>query len=296
MSRPRERGVALFAAVSALAVLSVVAVSLARTTLVDQRLAGNALAALQADALARSGVAVAAALVGESGGAPDSLRSPWAQSAGRQPLGAGWVEVRVEDEARRLDLTAPELADTLPRLLAALGLDPGLADALADWTDDDRVSRPRGAEREWYLGLKEPYLPADRPLRSVGELVRIRGFDAGSVARLRPFVTVAGEATVNPNTAPREVLLAVVGDAAVADALLAARVRGPLTTEALPALVPNDDTRQLLAPRAQHYLVRVVAGVGEVRRATEATLWSPGGAEPEVVAWRAVLPGDEALR
>jgi len=296
VSRQHERGVALFAAVSALAVLSIVAVSLARTTIVDQRLAANALAALQAEALARSGIAVAAALLGESGGTPDTLHSPWARSAGRQPVGAGWVEVRVEDEARRLDLNAPELADTLPRLLETLGLDAGLADALADWIDGDHVPRARGGERDWYLGLREPYLPANRPLQSVGELGRVRGFDLDTVARLRPFVTVAGEATVNPNTSPREVLLAVLGDAAVANAVLAARARGPLTAEALPALVPNEDARRLLAPRGQHYTVRALAGVGEARRAIEATLSAPGGAEPEVVAWRAVLPDDEPLR
>src|SRR5947207_290589 len=83
--------------------------------------------ALQADALVRSGVAAAAVVLRETatGDVPDTLRSPWAQASGRQPLGAGWVEVRVEDEARRLDLNA--LPDAVPRLLAVLALDPGLA-------------------------------------------------------------------------------------------------------------------------------------------------------------------------
>ena len=296
MSRRRERGVALFAAVSALAVLSVVAVGLARTTIVDQRLTTNALAALQADALARSGVAIAATLIGETSGLPDTLRAPWAQSAGPQSLGAGWVEVRVEDEARRLDLNDPALGSAIPRLLDALALDPALADALADWTDDDDVPRAHGGERDWYLTRAAPSLPANGPLASVGELGRVRGFDADTVARLRPFVTVAGESTVNPNTAPREVLLALLGDAAVVDGLLAARARGALTAESLPALVPNEDARRLLAPRSLHYSVRAVAGVGEVRRAVEATLSAPGGSEAQIVAWRAVLPDDEPLR
>jgi general secretion pathway protein K len=296
VSRRRERGVALFAAVSALAVLSVVAVGLARTTIVDQRLTTNALAALQADALARSGVAIAAALVDETSGLPDTLRSPWARSTGPQALGSGWVEVRVEDEARRLDLNDPALAAAVPRLLATLALDPALADALADWTDDDDLPRAHGGERDWYLTRAVPSLPANGPLASIGELGRVRGFDAETVARLRPFVTVAGEATVNPNTAPREVLLALLGDAAAVDGVLAARARGALTTEALPALVPNADARRLLAPRSQHYTVRAVAAVGEVRRAVEATLSAPGAGEPQVVAWRAVVPDDGPLR
>ena len=134
MSRRREHGVVLVAAVTALALMSVLALGLAETTVLDERLAEKSLAALQADALARSGVAVAAVVLAETGaaGAPDTLGAPWAVDVGRQPLGPGWVEVQVEDEARRLDLNAPELADAVPRLLALLGLEPGLADANSD--------------------------------------------------------------------------------------------------------------------------------------------------------------------
>lgn len=293
MCRPGERGVALVAAVGALAMLSVLAASLAYTSIVDQHLTRNALSALQADALARSGVAVAAVLLRETrtADAPDTLRSPWAAPSGRQPLGAGWVEVRIEDEARRLDLNASEMVDAVPRLLQTLGLDPRLADTIADWTDADSVPRPAGAERDWYLGLSPPYLPADGPLRSVGELGLMRGIDARVLARLRPFVTVAGEHGVNPNTAPREVLLAVVQDTPAVERVLAARGRAPIAPADLPALLPElPAARARLTPRAQHYTVRALAGVGETRRALEATLWAPAGAEPAVVAWRGVVP------
>src|SRR5207244_496496 len=96
--------------------VSVLALGLAETTVLDERLAEKSLAMLQADALARSGVAVAAVVLAETGaaGAPDTLGAPWAVDVGRQPLGPGWVEVQVEDEARRVDLNAPELADAPP--------------------------------------------------------------------------------------------------------------------------------------------------------------------------------------
>ena len=45
----------------------------------------------------------------------------------------------------------------------------------------------------------------------VEELYRVRGFDAATVAKLRPFVTALPARTpVNVNTAPREVLAAVL--------------------------------------------------------------------------------------
>jgi general secretion pathway protein K len=297
VSRRRERGVALVAAVSALAVLVVLATGLAYTTAVDQHLARSALQALQADALARSGVAAAAVLLGEQAERTpiDTLRAPWAEDPGRQPLGAGWVAVHVEDEARRLDLGSPELAPTLPRLLAVLGLEPRLADAIADWVDTDDVPRPGGAERDFYLGLHPPYLPANTALASVGELRLVRGVDARVLTRLAPFVTTAGEAAVNPNTAPREVLLAVADgfEPAGVDALLAARGRRAVDPAAeLPSFFPHATPealaplRRRLAPRGTHYSVRVTAGVGEMRRAAEATLSVPPGAAPRVVGWR----------
>src|SRR5262249_31055328 len=191
------------AAVAGLAVPGVLAVGLARTTVLDQRLTENALAALQADALARSGVAAAAVILDATTAVSDvdTLASPWTRSSGRQPLGAGWLEVRVEDEARRLDVRSP----ALPRLLALLDLDAGVADAIADWTDADAIPRPGGAERDWYLGRTPRLVPRDGPLATLGELALVRGLDRAAVARLRPHLTVAGEAGVNPNTASREV-------------------------------------------------------------------------------------------
>src|SRR6266446_986405 len=219
--------------------MSVLALGLAETTVLDERLVEKSLAALQADALARSGVAVAAVVLAETGaaGAPDTLGAPWAVDVGRQPLGPGWVGVQVADAARRL--------------LVLLGLDPGLADALADWTDADDVPRPRGVERDWYLAQTPPRVPRNAPFASVGELALVRGIDAAALARLRPHVTVAGEHAVNPNTAAREVLLAVVQDAAGVDRLLAARGRGAIAAEDIAALLPDAPyaVRLALAPR-----------------------------------------------
>jgi len=290
VSRPAERGVALVAAVTALAVMTVLAVGLAHTTVVDQHLARNARAALQADALARSGVAVAAVVLQETGAsdAPDTLRAPWAQDAGRQPLGAGWVEVRVEDEARRLALGAPELADCVPRLLAILGLDPGIADALADWIDADDEPRPRGAERAWYLGQPGRRVPPNAPFTSPAELGLVRGLDARALARLAPHVTVVPEHAVNPNTASREVLLAVLRDPVAVERVLSARADHPLADADLTAL--SGDAGARLAIRGQYYRVRALAGVDALRRGVGATLSAPAGVEPAIVTWRPFVP------
>jgi type II secretory pathway component PulK len=133
-------------------------------------------------------------------------------------------------------------------------------------------------------------VPRNGPLASVAELALVRGFDARALARLAPHVTVAGEHAVDPNTASPEVLLAVVGNAAAVDRLLAARARAPIGDDDVDALLGDAAARPLLVTRAQYYAVRVVSGVGEIRRGVEATVWAPAGVAPTVVAWRPFTP------
>src|SRR5438094_429027 len=94
---------------------------------------------------------------------------------------------------------------------------------------------------------------AEQSLAALQPDALVRGIDAAALARLRPFVTVAGEHAVNPNTASREVLRAVVQDAAAVDRLLAARGRGAIAAEDVAALLPDAPgaVRLVLAPRGQ---------------------------------------------
>src|SRR5215467_10473399 len=98
--RRTEQGVALVAVTMAVALLSVVAVALAVTATTGERLATNALAVVQAEALARSGVAgTRAALVDAARvDAPDTLDAPWLRPLAPQAMGAGVVRIVVEDE------------------------------------------------------------------------------------------------------------------------------------------------------------------------------------------------------
>jgi general secretion pathway protein K len=277
MSRRRERGVVLLGAVAALGALALVATGLATTAAVDRRRTADALETLQADALARSAVVTAAVLLGDQARTDeqDSPRSAWARPIARKQIGPGWVEVTVEDEARRLDLNAPGVEVVLGRLLRRLGLDPDLADALADWTDRDDIERPHGAERDWYRRRVPALVPPNGPLGSIGELAFLRGADARALERVRPFVTVAGEPRLNPNTAPPEVLEAWLDDPQRAADILAQRAQGLVACNDLPPCTT----------RAQHYLVRATVGVGRVRRRVEAVVWASGG-DPRVTAWR----------
>jgi general secretion pathway protein K len=285
--RARPRGVALVAAVAGTALVLALAVGAGRWALAGTRLAAGTAAALQSEALVRSGIALAAVVLEERAlaGEPDTLASPLAPELLEQSLGGGRVRIAIEDAARRLDLGAPELAPAVSRLLEAAGLAPGLGDALADWIDADDAPRPRGAERDWYLGRRPVLLPPNAPLGSVSELALVRGFDGGTVARLRPWLVAMGERAVNPNTAPPEVLRAWLRDDAAAERIAARRLREIVPCRGLPACTTQ----------SRVYLVHLQARVHGVRRAVEATLWVPPAGAAEVRAVRSAT-GDIAVR
>jgi general secretion pathway protein K len=141
--------------------------------------------------------------------------------------------------------SAPDVA-VLRRLLGAIGLREDLADALADWIDaDNEVTGTAGAEDAYYIRLPVPYRTANRPLSQIDELVRVRGFDEASLAKLRQFSTALPTRTaVNVNLAPPEVLVAIVEGLQLTEALVLAHgIRAaPLTDRnAFRARLPRRD-------------------------------------------------------
>jgi general secretion pathway protein K len=98
------------------------------------------------------------------------------------------------------------------RLLQALRLPVTLAPPVVDWIDADNVPLNQdGAEADYYAKLTPAYWPANHPLVSRDELLRVKGFDRQILDRLSPFITVLPTRTgINVNTAPPEVLAALV--------------------------------------------------------------------------------------
>jgi len=152
----------------------------------------------------------------------DHLGETWALKLPPIPVENGSLAGQIEDQQGRFNLNnlvkngkvnLAQLAH-FQRMLSILGLPPALADTLADWIDEDSEPQPQGgAEDGFYLALQPPYLAANRPLVDVAELVLVSGFDDGVRARLRPFVSALPVFTaVNVNTAPPEVIAAVVED------------------------------------------------------------------------------------
>lgn len=239
----QERGAALVTVLLAVTLLTVVVVEFAYSTQVDQHLAHNALKALQATCLARSGVNLAMLVLKKDTQTSgiDALGEDWAHALPPLPAGEGMVMLRVTDEQGKLNLNALRNSngtingpwrEVAERLFELRGLDPGLLDPLFDWLDSDDFPEPRGAEKNHYLGLTPPYTPRNGPLLTLGETGRVTGLTLAIRARLDEVVTVLPGNTpkINVNTAPAEVLAALFPtlDHKTLEQFLSARVETPV--------------------------------------------------------------------
>lgn len=71
-------------------------------------------------------------------------------------------DVDVENIAMSLLMALPEMTTDV-------------AEAILDWVDEDDDAREQGAESEYYESLPTPYFAANGPIRSVDELLLVRG-------------------------------------------------------------------------------------------------------------------------
>lgn len=110
-----------------------------------------------------------------------------------------------QDAAGLIDINtaSPEL---VAALLGGLGLSAedaeALADRIADWRDDDHLTRTHGAEREAYVRA-DLAPPENRPFVVESEVARVLGVTPHLAACLSPWITTYSAAgDVDPQSAP----------------------------------------------------------------------------------------------
>lgn len=303
----RQRGTALVTALLVLAMTVTLTTDMASEQHFDIRRTGNLLQLEQAHQIALGGerwaVAILARdrrgetapgraevqeLLGEqdSGADIDSLDEDWAQPLPPIPVEGGQIAGEVVDLQGRFNvnnLIADGAVDALAlarfeRLLSALEIDRGIAQAVVDWLDaDSETTFPNGAEDDFYLARERPGLAANRPLTVVSELRQVRGMEAENWGRLRPHLTALSDrVAVNVNTAGAPVLQALAPELGPGAAeQLAARAREE-PFESAEEFLDEDVLADLdieasgIAVRSAHFRVRAVVLLGRI----EYTLYS----------------------
>ena len=278
--RPAQQGAAVIAALLVVALVAIVASTLlARQSQALTRVEAT-ISRAQASTYAHTGVHWARGILADDAkrSAIDHLGEVWARQLAALPVDDAILSGRITDAQGRFNLNnlvrnnvvSPKDIQICRRLLEKLGLNPELAFAIADWIDaDGEVNTTAGAEDAFYLAQRDPYRAANRPLMSIDELLRVRGFTEAMVAKLRPHVSALPDITrVNINTADAVLVEALLPelDAAERQKLLRDRTVKPFERlddlrsqyPKAPPSVINDD----LDVKSQYFTVTVSISAG----------------------------------
>lgn len=307
-ARTRPRGVAIVLAMGTVAMATMAATAIMTTQATWARRNELGTQHVQAQIMVQTGTDWACAVLNDDRrmSNTDHLGEPWALRLPPMPVENGSLAGYLEDQQGRFNLNnlvsdgkvnAAQLASFL-RLLALVGVSgaqaAALGDALADWIDADGSSRQGGNEDDFYLALQPPYLPANRPLTNEAELLLVRGFDESLRTRLQPFISALPRATAtNVNTAPAEVLAAVVEGLTLDDAraLVARRTRAYFRDAAdFVAALPRGASRDEggIAVSSDYFRAWMTVTVGDAQARGTALLARQGAAWPNIV-WSKLL-------
>ncbi|MFH0351938.1 MAG: general secretion pathway protein GspK, partial [Chromatiales bacterium] len=206
-----EQGFALVIVLWVVALLSIVAASLAFSMRTETTLAHDLVAQAQARALAEAGVYRGILELYN----PDRLRR-WRGdgSPHRVRLAGAPITVSLQDEAGKIDLNSAQRG-LLDALLRASGIEDErrgkLLDAIEDWRDPDSLRRLNGAEDQDYEAAGRTYGAKDATFNTVEELQQVLGVTPRLFKRLRPALTVhSHSAGTDHRVAPPEVLRALL--------------------------------------------------------------------------------------
>ncbi len=164
------------------------------------------------------------------------------EPAREDTLEMGSFSYTITDEDGKLNINTASLQQ-LKNLVQNMGLETDevdtVVDSIIDWRDSNDLHMLNGAEEDYYQSLEMPYSCKDAPFDVVEELLLVRGVTPeifyGSDKKekeeeyrgLVKYLTTWGTQKINVNTAPQEVLEALLG-IQVAEDIVTQREENPL--------------------------------------------------------------------
>ena len=216
-SRREREGMALLTVLLLVAVMSVVAVAILDDVRFSVRRATNVETQSQAQWYAAGAETLARGQITRllaAGPSRTPLDPEWNGRTLSFPIDGGTITATVTDGQACFnlnslvlgvgeDLTARPLGAAQFRALGrAVGAPDSrlqaIADALTDWLDADTTPLPLGAEDGAYAGLARPYRTGGVLLADVSELRAVKGVDADTYRRLRPYVCALPTSRLSP--------------------------------------------------------------------------------------------------
>ena len=278
----RQRGVALLTALAVVALATVAATYMMSAQQLQIRRTGNQLIQEQAWQYALGAEAWSKTILAQDAADNDidSLDENWAIELPPLPIEGGSLSGRLTDLQGRFNLnnlvnSSGKLntasLDQLQKLLQAQNLPIELAEAIADWQDEDiEAQGGSGAEDDFYSGLETPYRTPNQKISSTSELRLIRGIDDEQLVLLKPLVTALPEQTsLNVNTASAEVFtsLGIAKEDAkqLAERLKEEPVESIADFEKLSEVSKYKIDTSKLSVESQYFLLEVTVEIGQIR-------------------------------
>jgi general secretion pathway protein K len=223
-----EEGLALVSVLWALSILSLIAASMMSMGTLSVAMERNALRRAQADAT--TDAALALGILGLLDPRPERR---WRVDGVAQNATFDGMPLRIaiQDEFGLIDLNTAA-ADVFVALFRSGGASDieaqRLAERVIDWRTSGTARVLEGAAPADYKAAGLEHAPRRGPFQSVDELALVRGMTPQLFARVAPALTVYSQQPMaDRRTAPREVLLALTGDARQANQAVAERVSAP---------------------------------------------------------------------
>jgi len=301
VARWRERGIVLVIVLWAIALLTVIALSLTVAQRSEYALTRNQLDGARFRALADAALRLTVLhllTVPPVDVAPEDLW--WPDGRPRLLRFAGEeLEIRLFNEASRIDLNSASQEQLLVLLElagASEELSAALADAIVDWRDPDDLAQLHGAEDDAYRAAGRDYGARDAPFVSVEELRQVLGMTPELYRRLAPDLRVDTDFVSAATSGTQSAAPGRAGsgrfDPTFASAAALAAMQGLPLDNALAAVAERDAAAQAhpnaLRRGGPLYRVRVTwRPEGQVGRTLEALLHiAPGARPPFEIRWR----------
>jgi type II secretory pathway component PulK len=167
-------GLVLVAVLWIVAVMTAIVAVVSQTSRLDRKLAAGAADEVRCRWACRAGTENAIAILNEDTRASDCLSDLWSdndEDFNDVALERCRYTVRVIDEASKLNINTV----TREQLMALPYMEENIADAILDWRDTDDEPQTGGAEVGYYDALSIPYTIRNGPLRTIRELLRVKG-------------------------------------------------------------------------------------------------------------------------
>ncbi len=217
----QEGGFVLLITLVVVLLLTVIIFEIDFQSRADLRAAGNFRDDLSAYYVALSGITGEKAILKDdltNNGTVDHLGEFWAATAPPFPVGEGDVSGKITDEAGKFNLNSmldandqpiPFKRTQLENLFRLLSIDITLVNPIIDWVDRNDQTQSNGAENETYQALQFPYSVKNGPLKTLEEMLYIKGITQEIYQKIAPYLTISTDGKINVNTADTLILQSI---------------------------------------------------------------------------------------